>query len=347
VLLVALMLYDLFESVVIPRPSPRLFRIGPLVIRLTWWFWHTLANRQLNTQRRENMLGSYAPFTLLGVLIIWVIGLAVGYGLILYALRTQIHPQPQDLGTALYFSSLSLLTLGFGDYVPVGPVARVLVLAEAATGLGTVALVISFLFSLYANFQRREALVITLDASAGAPPSGVALLENARRLGVERNMEQIYDDWMIWSAEVLQSHLAYPILNYFRSSHDDESWISALGAVLDAATLTITTLADVPHGHAKLMNQVGGHLVEDLAYYFGFAHEQSPVIHKTEFDQACDRLQDAGYKIRDRDTAWAEFSRVRGFYAIPLTQMATYLDIPPAEWVGDRSYVPSLGPYHT
>jgi hypothetical protein len=341
------MLYDLFESVVIPRPSPRLFRIGPLVIRSTWWFWHMLASRRLNVQRRESMLGSYAPSTLILVLIIWVIGLAVGYGIILHALRTQIHPSPPDVGTALYFSSLSLLTLGFGDYVPVGPVARVLVLAEAATGLGTFALVVSFLFSLYANFQRREALVITLDASAGAPPSGVALLENARRLGLERNVEQLFDDWVIWSAEVLQSHLAYPILFYFRSSHDNESWISALGAVLDAATLTITTLEGVPHGTAKLMNQVGGHLVEDLAYYFGFAHDQSPVIHRTEFDQACDRLEEAGYKIRERDMAWAQFSRVRGFYAIPLTQMASYLDIPPAEWVGDRSYVPTLGPFHS
>jgi hypothetical protein len=223
----------------------------------------------------------------------------------------------------------------------------VLVLAEAVTGLGTVALVISLLFTLYANFQRRETLVITLDATAGAPPSGVALLENAKRLGIDHHLEQIYDNWMLWAAEVLESHLAYPILNFFRSSHDNESWISALGAVLDAATLTITTLADVPKGHAKLMNQVGGHLVEDLSYYFRFAHDQSPVVDRMEFDQACDRLAAAGYTIRERDQAWTEFSQVRGRYAIPLTQFARYLDIPPAQWVGDRSYIPHLARRHS
>ena len=136
----------------------------------------------------------------------------------------------------------ALLTLGFGDIVPVGAVDRTVVMIEAGIGLGVVALTVSLLFSLYAAFQRREVLVITLDASAGSPPSGIGLLENCRWMEMPEHLDEVFRDWKVWSAEVLDSHLAYPILNYFRSSHDNESWVSALGAVLDASTLVLTAV---------------------------------------------------------------------------------------------------------
>jgi hypothetical protein len=330
---------DLFQTVVLPRPSSNYLRPSVLFTGLAWRAWRGLARRSPGTQNREMMLGSFGPFMVIGMLGLTVAGLIVGYGLILHALRSQITPQPDGLASAVYFSAVSLLTLGFGDLVPTGGAARILVGLEAATGLGTVALVISLLFSLYAAFQRREVRVITLDALAGAPPSGLTLLERCQELRIPETLIQTFDEWKIWSAEVLESHLAYPVLNYFRSSHDNESWVSALGAVMDAATLVLTTIDGGPVGHAKLMYQVGHHLVEDLSLYFKLPMDDEVGVERAEFDQACERLAAAGYLLRAPDSAWESFSRVRSEYALPLNSLATYFDIPPSQWVGDRTLI--------
>jgi len=274
------------------------------------------------------------------LLVVWVLGLMVGFGLMLDAIREQLHPVPAHLGTSFYFSAVSLLTIGYGDIVPVGLAARALALIEGATGLGVVAVVISLLFSLYASFQRREVLIITLDALAGAPPSGVVLLENSLQNDMLDHLAETFDEWKLWSSEVLESHLAYPILAYFRSSHDNESWISAIGAILDATVLVLTTVEEVPRGPAKLMYSVGAHLVEDLSWFFKFSHMHEVGIERFEFDQACERLAEAGYTLTDPEMAWAKFSQLRAAYAIPLNEMARYWAIPPSLWIGDRSYLP-------
>ena len=336
-LLAAWILQDLVVSVVVPRPASARFRVSTAAYRLSWRPFVWLSRFRKDPNRRERLLGSYAPVMVLLVLVAWVAGLVLAYGLILWSVREELRPEPQGIGTALYASAVSFLTIGFGDVVPVGPLARFIVVAEAATGLGTVALVISFLFSLYGNFQRREALVVTLDAFAGAPPSGVLLLETAQKLRSPALLAQTFDDWRRWSAEVLDSHLAYPNLNYFRSLHDNESWVSALGAVLDAATLVMTAVESETKGSALLMYGVGVHLVEDLSHFFGFDHEHEVGIDRFEFDDARKRLETAGYRLRDPAAGWEAFVAARSAYAAPLNAMARRLEIPPALWIGDRS----------
>src|SRR3989441_66368 len=125
---------------------------------------------------------------------------------------------------------------------PAGGAARLAVLAESASGVILVALVISLLFSLYQSFQEREELVVALDALAGAPPSGIQILETAATDRMPQQLEETFNDWRRWSAAVLESHLAYPILFYFRSSHDNEAWLSSFGAVMDAATLVLSLI---------------------------------------------------------------------------------------------------------
>lgn len=329
-------LADLFVSVVVPRPAYG--RQGPinLIVRSGWRLWCLIGSRLTSIDKREGMLGSFAPLAVLVSLAAWVSLLILGNGLILWSLRYQVHPVPADLGTAIYFSAVSLLTIGFGDIVPAGGAARVFVLIEAGTGLGVVALTVSLLFSLYANFQKREVMVITLDALAGVPPSGVVLLENSKRLEMMDHLADVLDEWKVWAAEVLESHLAYPILNYFRSSHDNESWVSALGAVLDASTLLLTTVDDGARGPAKLMYEVGTHLVEDLSHFFNFAHEHEVGVERFEFDQARETLAEAGFTLRPADEAWAQFVAKRERYAAPLNAMAAYWEIPPSRWIGDR-----------
>ena len=339
-LLVWIVLRDLFVGVVVPRPARGATRPSNLITKWTWRGWRWVGSLGSDVATREARLGAFAPMSVILLLIVWVMGLILGYGLILDAIREQLHPEPSGLSTTLYFSAVSLLTIGYGDVVPVGTAARVIALVEGATGLGVVAVVISLLFSLYGSFQRREVLIITLDALAGAPPSGVVLLESSLRNGMIEHLEETFDEWKLWSAEVLESHLAYPILSYFRSSHDNESWISAIGAILDATVLVLTTVEDIPRGPARLTYGVGSHLVEDLSWFFHFSHRHEVGIERFEFDQARDRLAEAGYTLADPEMSWAKFSELRAAYAIPLNEMARYWAIPPALWIGDRSYLP-------
>ena len=212
-----------------------------------------------------------------------------------------------------------------------------MLLVSAAAGLGIVALVITYLFSLYGAFQRREVLVVTLDSRAGAPPSGVALLETYGQYDMVGDLPALFGAWEVWAAEVLDSHVAYPILGYFRSSHDHESWVSSLGAVLDAATLVLTTIEGVPRGQAKMMYAMGEHLVEDVSHLFGYPDLAGPGVERVEFDEACSRLRAAGYSIPSADAAWPVFSARRTRYAARLNLLAGFWVSPPSLWIGDRS----------
>src|SRR5260370_31871979 len=153
-----------------------------------------------------------------------------------------------------------------------------MILFESATGVGIAALVITLLFSLYAAFQEREELVVQLDAIAGAPRSGIQLLETVFERGLRDELVKTFDDWRRWSAAVLESHLAYPILLYFRSSHDNEAWLNSFGAVMDAATLVMSTVDEDEEGPARLMFTVGNPLLETLASHFRYTNPKPPLL---------------------------------------------------------------------
>src|SRR5205807_1885240 len=229
---------------------------------------------------------------------------------VMYALRDELSPTLPDVGSAIYFAATSLLTIGYGDFVPIGPATRALAVFAAVGGLGAVALVVTFLFSLYGSYQRRELAIVTLEAAAGGPPSAVALLETYAQLGITERLNPLFREWESWSAEVLDSHVAYPLLGFFRSSHDNLSWISALGTVLDAASLVVTTLEGLPTGDAELVRRVGSHLAEDLSN-LGFSEGSGAWLGRDEFEAACDRLERAGYHLVERSQAWGRFEAAR------------------------------------
>jgi hypothetical protein len=184
--------------------------------------------------------------------------------------------------------------------------------------------------------------VVQLDAIAGAPPSGVQLLETVFERGLRNELIKTFDEWRAWSAAVLESHLAYPILLYFRSSHDNEAWLNSFGAVMDAAALVLTAVDEDEQGPARLMFTVGNHLIEDLAWYFRFTSTKEPLIERDEFDEAVARLKKAGYRTKSGEEAWISFTHHRGKYASQLIWMADRLAIVPAEWIGDRTYAPHV-----
>jgi hypothetical protein len=334
--------YDLFKSVVLPRPSVNRFIMVRVLFFTFWALWRWVSRRMTNAARRETWLATFGPSAVIAMFLTWALAFLLGYALILDGLRNQIRPPLDNFGEALYFSASTIVPLSYGDFVPIGLAARIMILFESATGVGIAALVITLLFSLYAAFQEREELVVQLDAIAGAPPSGVQLLETVFERGLRDELVKTFDDWRRWSAAVLESHLAYPILLYFRSSHDNEAWLNSFGAVMDAATLVMSTVDEDEEGPARLMFTVGNHLVEDLAWYFRYTSSKEPLVDHEEFHQAVLRLKKAGYKVKPLDESWTKFQHLRGKYASQLVQMAHRLAIAPAEWIGDRTYAPHV-----
>ena len=245
-----------------------------------------------------------------------------------------------SFGTAVFFSAGRMLAFPVEGIEATGVATRVLTGIEAASGFGLFALVISLLFSLFGSFQRRETSVVALDALAGAPPSGLQLLETCAKDDLADQLAATFDEWRMWTVDVLETHLTYPLLFYFRSSHDNEAWPNSFGAVMDAAALVMTTVDGGPVGHARLMYKVGSHFVADMRLYFRYKTDAVPGVEREEFVDARARLQRAGYRLHDLETAWQQFSELRTTYNGWLHEVTRGLAVPPAPWIGDRSYLP-------
>jgi Ion channel len=332
--------YDLFQSVVLPRPSVRKVQLARTVVRPLWRVWKWVLNRGNRIELTERRLAAFGPISLLTLFLIWALALVLGYGLVLDGLGDQFQPNLNNFLTSFYVSATTLVPLSYGDFVPEQGLARLVIILESGTGVAVAALAITLLFELYGSFRSREEAVVALDALAGAPPSAVQLLETAADKTMDGALKETFDEWRRWSAMVLESHLAYPLLVYFRSSHDNEAWINSFAAVMDAASLVMSSTDSPAKGAAKLMFTVGNHLVEDLSWVFRLQVEPNPIIEKAEYQAAIARLRTAGYAIHDGDEAWEKFSHFRSKYASALNLMAQYLLAPPAQWVGDRSYLP-------
>jgi hypothetical protein len=340
VVLLAVVSYDLFQSVVLPRPAARKVQGGRLFIRPMWYVWRWIFNRGTRVERIESRLAVFAPIALIALFAIWGFAIILAYSFMLDAIHEEFRPPLSDYVTSFYVSGTTLVPLAYGDFVPEQGLARVLIFTESATGVGVAALAITLLFELYGSFRAREEPVVALDALAGAPPSAVQLLETARQRGMDDILRETFDEWRKWSAMVLESHLAYPLLVYFRSSHDNEAWINSFGAVMDSAALIITSTDDDAKGAAKLMFTVGNHLVEDLTWALRLKTQPDAIIERSEYSAALVRLKAAGYAVTDGEESWTNFSHYRAKYASTLNLLAQLLSAPPAQWVGDRSYLP-------
>lgn len=342
VAIVLAVLNDIFQSVVVPRAVGRRWRLSFLVWRGLWRLWPIAAWKfyAADDEKREDFLAVFAPFTLVLLLLVWAAGIIFGYGLVFWGLRGGLAPPVHSLGQALYFSGTSALTIGFGDVVGRTAGTRFFSILAAISGFSTFSIVTAYLFLLFAAFQTREAFVVTVGARAGTPPSGVNFLCIAGYSETRDDIARLMIDAQRWAAQLMESHLAYPVLAFFRSSHDYESWVGTLGTLLDAATLLMTTVDGARNGQSRLFFNLGRHATHDLSSYFRLTGAQGdPGIERAEFDRACDRLESAGYALHERDEAWKRFSELRSAYAGHLNAMAAFFDIPPLQWVGDRGTV--------
>jgi hypothetical protein len=267
----AVVLWDAFETVVVPRRVSRRVRLTRLFYRATWQPFAAGARRIRSVKRRETVLSVYGPLSLLLLLAVWAVGLIVGFGLLHYALGSPValSGTPPGLALDLYFSGTTFFTLGLGDATPVGWRARLVTIVEGGMGFGFLALVIGYFPVIYQAFSRRESDIALLDARAGSPPSAAELLRRHQGDDGAAALETLLHEWEHWAAELLETHLSYPLLAYFRSQHTNESWLSALTAVLDASALLMVLRAEGSDARqARLTFAMARHAMVDLAQVF-------------------------------------------------------------------------------
>ncbi|MHB8146988.1 MAG: potassium channel family protein [Vulcanimicrobiaceae bacterium] len=341
--LIVATLSDVFQSVIVPRAVGRNFRLSSYFWRSMWWLWPRLAWQlhPADEDEREDFLAIFAPATLVLMLAFWILLLVLAYGALFWALREQMAPPLRTFWAAVYYAGTSFTTIGYGDIVARSGLTRAISLCAGASGLGVVSVTTAYLFAIFGTFQAREQFVVMVGARAGSPPSGVGLVTVAGFANTRDDLATTLHDGQRWIATVMESHLAYPVLAYFRSSHDYESWIGTLGTLLDASVLLMTTVRDAT-GEARITYTLGRHAAHDLAKYFLRTNAQTtPGIDRSEFDRACERLIDAGFTLHDRDQAWDRFSKLRSTYAHDLNALARAFQIPPVQWVGDRTLIGS------
>jgi hypothetical protein len=332
-------LLDVFRTLVMPRAARGRFRLSRFVFRLMWVPWKWIGVQRKTVQARERVLAVAAPFFLFVLLVGWVSLALLSYALILWS-PAFVHGMGSSDGSfadAIYHSGTSLFTLGFGNGVATGWTRAVAVLG-GATGLGLFAVVIAYLPVLYQAFNRREVGVLLLDARAGSPPSGPELLHRMGSAGVASSLPQLFAEWERWVADILETHMSYPMLVLFRSPHDNTSWVTSLGSVLDAATLLLTSVEDEPDERARLLYGTGVHAVEDLFYYLRL-EERETVIGRDEFEDVIRDMKEDGFSVRPVDDAFARFTEKRAKYAPRLDAIAVLLAAPPGQWIGDRSFL--------
>ena len=341
----ALVILDAFQTIILPRRPVGRLRITRLFFLFTWGPWKWLANR-FPARRREQMYSIYGPFSLLLLFFLWALLLIVAFAGIAFAMHTPFHDPTHPstplarLGSCLYVSGTSLFTLGLGDVLPATFAARLLTIIEAGFGLGFVALVIGYVPVLYTAFSQREIAVALLDARAGSPPTAAELLVRHNFSGGHHALNLLLADWERWCATLLETHISYPILCYYRSQHDNQSWLAALTAILDTCALLITTIEGPSTRQAQLTFAVGRHTLVDLVHVFHRepqerANAAAPLtrLSDSDFARLCDVLQPSGFSLCSDFEARERLNALRLLYEPQAQALCEHLRFELPRWV--------------
>jgi hypothetical protein len=263
-------LLDAFETVVLPRRVSRRLRLGYVFYALTWRPYGAVALRIKDGRRRETFLSSYGPLSLLLLVSLWAITLILGFAVLHWVIGTPLSTPdgPADFLSSAYYSGTTFFTLGLGDVVPRSGFDRFLTVVEAGTGFAFLALLIGYLPIVYQMFARRETNVSLLDQRAGSPPSAAELLRRNVVNGDLTELIMLLREWETWVGDLLESQLSYPALAYFRSQHENQSWLAALAVILDVSAYLLACGRTPAERQAAFTFAVGRHAVGDLASIF-------------------------------------------------------------------------------
>jgi hypothetical protein len=330
-------LIDSFEAIVLPRRVSRRFRPSRFFYMTTWVLWSAIARKMRPGNRREFYLSYFGPLSLILLLVFWVAILVVAFALVQWGLDSPMHsPEKQmTLGTYIYMSGSTFITLGLGDVTPLTGLGRFLTVAEASMGFLFLALIIGYVPVIYQAFSRREAEITLLDARAGSPPSASELLRRHYRDQHTEEMMQFLHDWERWCSELLESHLSYPVLTYYRSQHERQSWLAALTTILDTCTLLFVGFEGISTPTIRFTFAIARHAAVDLAQIYGTPPVDSKLnrLSSADFARMRDALSEVGLRLRHEEDAEKRLYEMRRTYEPFVNALANHLllNLPP--WI--------------
>jgi Ion channel len=343
-LLILVTLQDAFEVVLLPRRVSRRFRFTSGFFRAGWALWRLLVRGVPEGAARERLLSVFGPLIMLGLFVAWAAGLILGFGLIQWGARGTSGPGAPTLFSDVYFSGVTFFTLGYGDLAPRTDFAKAGAVIEAGVGFGLIAIVIGYLPVLYQLFSRREAHVLQLDARAGTPPTAAVLLRRHAGGGDFEHLDHLLRAWEVWGAELLESHLSYPMLAYYRSQHDDQSWLAALAAVLDACALVLVSAPGRGALQARMTFAILRQVVVEMARSLGISGTRTGAglaLAAEGYGAMVEIFEEGGVPWPCGAETEETLGAIRATYAPLLHGLADYLMIPlpglaPAEAAADH-----------
>jgi hypothetical protein len=328
--MIVLVLLDAFETIVLPRRVTRPFRLTTLFYRLTWRPWRLAATAIPSGRRRETFLSFFGPLSLIMLLATWAAGLVLGFGFLHWGLGLKLavtnHPVV-SFWDALYMSGSTFFTLGLGDVLPRTAGAKLVAVIECALGLGFLGLIIGYLPIIYQSFSDRERSISLLDSRAGSPPTAFEVLRRAIRGGNAPEVVSLLREFESWAADILESHISYPVLCLYRSQHDNQSWLAALTAILDVSALVMVGVDNIPPQQARLTFAMARHAIVDLTQIFN----TPPIVDvndrlSTEQLRAFrESLKEDGVLLREDAEATDKLARLRASYEPHARALANFL----------------------
>ena len=334
-------LWDAFETMVLSRRVSRGTRLTTLFYRLTWPSWRAIARRIPRGNRRETFLMVYGPLWLLLLIALWALTMVLAFGLMQWGAGSRMaSPDGSDsFLTTLYMSGTTLFTLGLGDVTPHSAMGRFITVFESGTGLGFLALVIGYLPVLSQAFSRREAAIALLDARAGSPPTALELLRRHTGDDSDDALAELLRDWEKWSAELLESHVSFPVLAFYRSQHDNQSWVAAMTALLDTCALLLAFVDTKCRRQARMTFAMARHAVADM----GRVLDRKPAspnpdrLPPAELVRLREALADARIPLRPSAEAGPRLTELRAMYEPAVSSLSALLEMPLPPWVPPAS----------
>jgi hypothetical protein len=332
-----IVLWDAFEAIILPRRVTRRFRLTRAFYKSTWSVWRFVICLVPSRKTQETLLGFFGPLSLLVLVGVWAVGLVLGFGLMQYGAGSAVVMTGGQPGfqTDIYLSGTTFFTLGLGDVIPRSGLSRALVVTEAGFGFGFLAAVIGYLPFIYGSFSKREVNISLLDSRAGTPPTAGELLRRHSYSHGQEALRILLKDWELWCAELMESHLSYPVLAYFRSQHDNQSWVASLTAILDTCALVIVGVEGACEKQAELTFAIARHAVVDLSQVFGTAPKPmgQDRLPAQDLRHIRETLAQHGMKLHDGEEVDRKLIAFRRMYEPYIYALATYLNQTLPPWI--------------
>ena len=342
ILCILVVLLDAFQTIILPRRAAGRLRLTRIFYIATWTPWRFVALQIHHPRKRETVLSFYGPLSLIFLLVVWACGMVLGFSFLYYGLGSPFTDSSRQLSyfTDIYVSGTNFFTLGLGDVTPHGQIARVLSTLEAGTGFGFLAVIMGYFPVLYGAFSRREVSISLLDARAGSPPTAAELMRRHSFDGAENVLSNLLSEWERWSAELLESHISYTLLCYYRSQHTNQSWIGALTAILDTSALVISGVRGHEARQAQLTFAMARHAMVDLAQVFSLRPISSHPdrLPPERYEQLYQVLCQSGVNVCRDGQSYERLRNLRILYEGYAAALAEHLSMPLPPWIAEEAH---------